>query len=106
MKALVLSIPAALVSITSRPAYAQPVATSPHLVGAATAGDIQQLQTLHQHFPEPPNLAVQSSQPPIIPQLKTDPDDEGQISFFQVGGQAAAPRVPFLLALSVAICSP
>jgi len=81
-----------------QPAYSQTqpnVAAPPAPAAAATAGEIQQLQTLNGKFPEPVPEEQGVPSPPIIPQLDTIVDDEGQISTYNTAGQFTAPSNDF-----------
>ena len=101
MKTAILSISAALISFIIQPAYSQTqptIAAPPAPAAAATAGEIQQLQTLHGKFPESQQQGAQQT-PNTIPQLETDTDDEGQISTFQPGGATVTASNPFFRVL-------
>jgi cytochrome c peroxidase len=88
MKAIFLLIPAALVSVSIRPACAQQQ-TAP-LATPATSGEIQKLQTLHQQFPEPqspPPSQEAPNTPAVIPQTDLTPaNNEGQEETYQPNG--------------------
>jgi len=100
MKAIILLSSVALIPIIVQPANAQTpqqpaVQATPPSANAATTGEIQQKQNLHQRFPEPqPQPEVQSA-PAVIPQLDTETDDEGQISTFNEFGQTATAQSAF-----------
>ena len=99
MKTVILSISAAVLSLIMQPAYAQNIAPVGADAAAETAGEIQQLQSNAQKFPEPVPAEVAGSieGPPILPQLYSNgvDDSEGVVSDYNVNGQIATPSNDF-----------
>jgi cytochrome c peroxidase len=98
MKTVILTISAALISITMRPAYSQTqptIAPTAAPAATATAGETQQLQNLNAQFPEPQAQPEVQPTPATIPQLDTVTDDEGQISTFNQAGQTVTANQAF-----------
>jgi cytochrome c peroxidase len=67
------------------------------LSAAATAGSVQQLQTLGKKFPQAP-----TQQPinfPFLPQYQSDPDEVGTMGTYQPNGRTVVPASPFFRSL-------
>ena len=93
VKANIILVSAALISVNALPAYAQ----QQDLSAAATAGEVQHLKELGQRFPQPP--ANPAAALPFLPQYETDTDDHGQISTYQPNGATVTASNSFFKSL-------
>jgi cytochrome c peroxidase len=67
------------------------------LSDAATAGSVQQLQTLGKKFPQVPTQQPQNF--PFLPQYQSDTDENGTMGTYQPNGQTVVAASPFFRSL-------